>query len=113
MGSREVKRGPDSRSAYHPTMSTTTWVAPVFVAMVIVPPAPTRTVAALGMVSPLAKLTVELVGCGSPVGYTERNEPAVLSVTVMLATIAVASAGTPPTPVTFTVLGIPAAILAF
>ncbi len=68
-----------------------------------VPPAPRATVTALARSSPSGKLSVELVGLLVATGPDEQEAAAVCAVTVRLPVTAVASAGTPPRPVTWNV----------
>src|SRR3954466_13369598 len=92
-------------------MSTMTWVEPTALANDTIWLVPVLTVTRLAMVSPGAKLTVELVGCAWPAGHTDTKLPAVDAVAVTFMTTAVAELGTVPVPppATWRVRGVPAA----
>src|ERR1035437_1846905 len=68
------------------------------------PPLPTFTVTAFGIVAPPPdQFRFDAVGRATPVGKTVKNPPDVVSVTVTFSTTAdTPDAGTPPTPVTCT-----------
>src|SRR5665647_1889448 len=68
------------------------------------PPVPTFTVTAFGIVVPaLDQFRFDAVGRATPVGETVKTPPDVVSVTVTFSTTAeTPDAGTPPTPVTCT-----------
>src|SRR5450631_4316471 len=69
--------------------------------MLILPPAPTGTIARFDRVWPAPKVIVDVGGSGDPVGYSVTNPDEVGAVIVVLTTTAETPvAGTPPSPVT-------------
>ena len=71
------------------------------------PAVSSQIVTLLARLSPVGKLSVELVGSVVGVGVSERYPPAVWPVTVTLAVTAMALAGMAPTPATWNERGVP------
>lgn len=86
--------------SYQPDTSAIVWTLPVGLDTLIVPPAPTFTVTALGMVYPADQLRLDTLGWACPAGEIDKNHAAVVPVTVTLGTTAFAPDGTPPMPAT-------------